>query len=188
MLSVGFNFLCLKLTLYYSCFYYCGFLFSKIYPLVKDKRLYRKAETAVVFICAIVYLYMIINFDLWSAGDTIGGIIVRLVSSFSGCVLTFKIVNQLAASGPQNAFIKQLDIIGRQSLGFFVIQHWFLQSIAVEKTAFLSLYGFLTFVLIFVIALLGCKFVIYILRTNKILSFLFLGEYKKRKNNPGENL
>lgn len=182
----GLAFLNIKLTLYYMPFYYMGYYFSKVYPVLVEKKIYPLAESIAVFLCMSLYVILLVCFNTAVAGDSITEIFLRIVCSVTGCTTTVFVAagfyNQIITNKITDK-IKQLIVsAGKKSLGLYLVHYYFLNTINLEiATLFYSVTGFVTSFINFALTILFSVVAVYIITSNKISSFLLLGATKTGK-------
>ena len=83
---LGMSFFAIKLTLYYMPFYYAGFLYGQFDDKIMESDNGKRIIDCVVAICFVLWLFVILRVSLYEMSDGGLGIILRAITSLSGCV------------------------------------------------------------------------------------------------------
>jgi fucose 4-O-acetylase-like acetyltransferase len=75
----------IKYILYYAVFYGFGWLVRKTESFWKQ--IWAKCDKVINFICLVVFLAIVFNYDLYRCGDDIISIILRFIAGFAGNVI-----------------------------------------------------------------------------------------------------
>ncbi len=94
-LIMGLSFLGIKLTLYYMPFYFAGYLFGKIQPMLKDARWGETAKEIAVAVCLAVWMMLMNRYNFYAIGDSGMGSIIRAAASLAGCIAVCGLVAKL---------------------------------------------------------------------------------------------
>lgn len=179
-LKCGLGFLGAKLSLYYLPFFFVGYLYSRIYPLIRERRWFCTAKDITVFICLVVYIITIVFFNTYLAQETVTDIFVRMICSLSGCVLLLSVVNQLyerTKNTRVNPLNNLLALAGRYSLELYVVHFFFCIMIKLPQgTHFTSLLCFGTCLSNYILMAVASCIVIYVLHSNRYSRFLLFGK------------
>ena len=85
-LVAGLSFFAIKLTLYYMPFYFAGYLYGQYREKIFEKEWGKTAVDVVVAICLAVWLLIMTRYHLYALPDSGMAIILRAVSSITGCI------------------------------------------------------------------------------------------------------
>ena len=85
-LVAGLSFFAIKLTLYYMPFYFAGYLYGQYRDRILGTKWGKTAVDVVVAICLAVWLLIMTRYHLYALPDSGMAIILRAVSSTTGCV------------------------------------------------------------------------------------------------------
>ena len=89
---VGFSFLGIKLTCYYLPFFLLGCIFPYLIASLNGTSGYRLIERVMVCASAMIFLFLVISRNFYTAVDTIKNVLERVVCSLCGCgVLVYTI-------------------------------------------------------------------------------------------------
>lgn len=85
-MTAGMNFLGIKLTLYYLPFYLLGYLYGKLGDNLESMKMGNTIKTIAVAISTVVWVYFMYNFNLFNLPDSGSSIVLRIISSITGCI------------------------------------------------------------------------------------------------------
>ena len=85
-LVAGLSFFAIRLTLYYMPFYFAGYIYGQNRDKIFAKKWGKTAVDVVVAICLAVWLLIMTRYHLYALPDSGLSIIIRVVSSITGCV------------------------------------------------------------------------------------------------------
>lgn len=83
---IGLDFFATKLTLYYTPFYFIGYLYGQLEPFTAINRHYNVIRTLIVAASFIIWISLINRIDFYSGSEYTGFIILRFFTSLIGCV------------------------------------------------------------------------------------------------------
>lgn len=128
--AVDMSFLCIKLTLYYLPFFGLGFLTSVFQKSFLKEKWVDKASKTCVVICTAVFVFLLSQFDIVSAGESLNEIIQRITCSIAGCVLFVCCSRKIYSGCSQSKFLVSLrtsiTAAGQRSLELYLLQYLFL--------------------------------------------------------------
>lgn len=178
-IKLGFNFIGIKYVMYYSLFFYLGYIWhflqsTKIVNIINKKRL---DIMAAVF--SLIYFVIIINFNLFLASDTnIAQVSLRLLCSILGCYMIIYFVFNCKLI---SKFANFLSYIGNLTLEIYYIHllwmKYFCQAKDYTVHVFRYLYVALCFVFVFAVTI-G---VILLIRKSNTLNFIIFGKCNKKE-------
>ena len=85
-LIAGLSFFAIKLTLYYMPFYFAGYLYGQHRDKLLDTKWGKTAVDGIIAVCFAGWLFIIMRYRLYSLADSGMGMILRAVSSLTGCI------------------------------------------------------------------------------------------------------
>ena len=114
----GLEFFGIKYVLYYIPFFILGYLFGQCSEMAPKTKALDIATYAVTAFSAIVWIAMICRFDFYSAGDGLGSMVIRMLTSVLGCI----VVAFLASLHREGGIVTgALAWVGRHSLEIYLI-------------------------------------------------------------------
>ena len=160
------SFLGMKYVLYYSLYYYVGWLMKCINPSIPNGI----KEIALCFF-VVLFFYIVLNYDLYHCEDNVFSIGLRIIAAFSGNYLLFSVVAY------SEAILTRLrsNIFGRYTLEIYATHIHFCSLIDEKKSTLFSIEGFENFIISLVFTLLFTGIVIVLLKSNCYTNFLMYG-------------
>lgn len=178
-LLFGLNFLCIKLTLYYIPFFLIGYIIKYVFKNKQKSSFFNKILEKIFFPSLVLYILLIINFNLYLNNDTLLDIFIRMIISLIGSFLIFMILNCI--SNKQYLLLKGLSYAGYYSLELYLVHYFFIRIIKVhELPILLSIDGLIICLVNIIITLILSTLIIYIISINRWSNFILFG--KKNKN------
>jgi hypothetical protein len=108
------QFLGIKYILYYMIFYGLGWLLKQTKSLWMF--ILPELKNSLIFICFILFLAIVFNYDLYRCEDNLISIILRFIAGLTGNVIVFWFANKY-----QNLFLQvHLEKIGQYTLEIYV--------------------------------------------------------------------
>lgn len=171
----GVSFLGIKYTLYYSCFYYVGYLYTQIQQRLNRDR-FENLKDIFIFFSILIYSLILIKQNLYAESEGIRSIVIRFIASFLGCAIVFYTV-----SSRINMFRGKLGKIflyaGRYSLELYLVHTLFLSGIPINlRVDIYSSQAYLICGLKFITTIVCSFLFISIIHTNKWSRFVFFGK------------
>lgn len=83
---MGWNFLCIKLTLYYMSFYWLGYIYGKYRDVLVTYKHGETIKLVAIAVCFVIWLYFISNIYLFNLPDNGISVIIRVICSLTGCI------------------------------------------------------------------------------------------------------
>lgn len=175
-MEAGMNFLGIKLTLYYLPFFYLGYLYTIIEKEFYEKSWFKDAKHAAILLAIVIYVFIILRINLYSAEDTLTNIIIRITASISGCAVVFYTISQVFMHLNEN--IRKLIITaGRYSLELYIVHLLFTSIIDVTPMPeFLSVDGFVLCSINYILLILFSTITISIISANKWSNLFCFGK------------
>lgn len=96
--TFGLSFLGIKLTLYYMPFYFLEYLYGEFQSRLSEFKFINKKTESIIAISFVVWICIIVRFNLYDISDSVKGILIRAVASLSGCVAIFGVLKNVLAS------------------------------------------------------------------------------------------
>lgn len=116
-LLTGYDFFCLKLTLYYMPFYFLGYMFGQLQDMIN----YNKIKNIIVVVSLTVWTYFILRYNFYNTGTAIPDILMRFTVSLCGCIAIIDLISKLSASGIGKLFQWGGDVFTRNIFGTWPI-------------------------------------------------------------------
>lgn len=184
-LSAGMNFLGVKLTLYYLPFYWIGYLYGKFGDILESAKLGNSIKTAVVAASSFIWIYFMFNVNLFSLPDSGISIILRILSSLTGCITVCGLCRGLfcfVGNAENQRVIKWgggFQWSGIHSLEIYLGQYLMLNIIRLEETPlFSSVTGLALSLANFILTMALLVVVIILTNQNKYLRLFLYGKTK----------
>jgi len=167
----GVKFLGIKYILYYSVFYGLGYFLRLINIDTNDY--IRKHESLLVFVCAIIFILIVVNFDLYHIDDNFVGIILRIIAGISGCYFLYNIVKRY-----QTYLIKlNAPKIGRYTFEIYVTHVHVVGLLNINKLFSLNtIPGLLTFCVAFLFTMVITIVLIAIIKSIPVINQMLFGK------------
>ena len=173
MLCVGTTFLGAKYVVYYSVFFWVGWLWR--YGNFKANAISNfmiKHMDYLYAVAAIIYVIIIAKINLFETADTLFGMIPRLVASMFGVFLT---VCTVYRNYKPNLTVNSVADLGRHSLEMYYIHCLFVSSLPTTLYSLASVEGIITVMLYSVLVLMASWGLMGLIRTSTPLSKLLFG-------------
>lgn len=98
-LLTGYDFLCLKLTLYYMPFYFLGYIFGQLQDIIHSNKFMIKIQDTIVIASLIVWTYFILRYNFYNSETAITDILMRFTVSLCGCIAIMGLMSKISVSG-----------------------------------------------------------------------------------------
>ena len=151
--KVGFNFLGAKYIVYYSVFYYFGYIYKELFENKILKNLSAKKQFVIewtifgvstviflIIICVFKNIYTFDDFNIKEAS-------IRLIGSFAGMLLSYLFAKLIVSK------VKMKFTLGKLSLEFYFIHILLIRMIKIPITSSVELTIFLSFLIITLLTL-----------------------------------
>lgn len=119
-LLTGYDFFCLKLTLYYIPFYFLGYIFGQLQDIIHSNKFMIKLQDIIVVASLTVWTYFILRYNFYNSETAITDILMRFTVSLCGCIaimgLMAKILYQSSANYFAGGHIFSGDIFGTRPI------------------------------------------------------------------------
>lgn len=173
---LGLSFFAIKLTLYYMPFYYAGFIYGQFDDRIKEFDTGKKIIDSVVAICFVVWLFIILRFSLYEMSDGDLAIILRVATSFAGCIAVCGLCKGIFSSKIGGG---ALAWVGEHSLEVYLTHYLLLSLIKLDKAPILYSLAGLGIVLVnYVTTITLTVMTIVMMNPNAVLSFVLTGKKK----------
>ena len=165
------NILGIKLILYYSVFYECGYLLKWTEKIWKSK--WYKYKNVVVFFSLALFLTIVYNYDLYHCDDNILSIALRMVAGFTGNIVLYNTIDKF-----KNIINKiELDQIGKYTLEIYTTHMYVNNLLRVSsKSIFWSTTGFFDFITSMIFTCIFTGIIILVFKSVPIANFLMFGK------------
>lgn len=165
-LVVGLSFLGIKLTVYYMPFYALGVLYGKLQKC-SLKKIAARITDVIVLVSCVVYFALIVRFDLFSMGESILEIGIRVLGSLTGCVALCGLLGKAVA---QCKKMWGLNWVGTHSLELYLVHNLLLCTAKpMEKPLASSLEGIGLCALNYLITVVLSVLFVWMLHQNRLL-------------------
>lgn len=173
-LTVGINFLAIKLATYYYPFYLFGWIVAEVMKHDWSEDI-RNVFGAFVCIAFIAYMILIAKYDMPALPDKM--IVIRVLTSILGCVVLFQTVFSWKINS--NSIVMKLFSFGGQySLEMYVVHYVMMRFLSPSNTPITAINGFLEFFGYYVVVLAITALLIEVINTNKTSRFILFGKTK----------
>lgn len=170
-LKVGMSFLGIKLIIYYSIFYYMGYLF-KCYQEKMLSFFWIKKEL-IVFVCSSLYICGAYRFKVMDVSDTILNVAIRAVLAIVAiiaCLNYFYIIYK-------NNSCRMIETIGVNTLEIYYVHSFLLRILNIKPAEHLmSVAGITNTVILCVFVFVNCFIIVMIIKENKYLTYICFGK------------
>lgn len=168
----GLSFIGIKYILYYAIFYGFGWLVKWTEDIWKPW--WRKIANTVYFICLIVFLGIVFNFDLYHTGDGLVSIAMRAAAGFAGNGVILAVCSEY-----ENILGKlRLDKLGLYTLEIYAT-HMCVNNLMEMGNGFFTAAGFGNFVCSLILTVLFTAIIIATFKAIPAADFIFYGKRKK---------
>lgn len=99
VLLAGYDFFCLKLTLYYIPFYFLGYMFGQLQDIIHSNKFMIKLQDIIVIASLTVWTYFILRYNFYNSETAITEILMRFTVSLCGCIAIIGLMTKISASG-----------------------------------------------------------------------------------------
>lgn len=172
---MGITFLGIKYSVYYSFFYFAGFLFFHIKESNKCKSFFNINVRELMLFCLIcLYTFLITRYNVYNMQDHSIYIFIRLIISLSGCLIVFEVIDR--ASINQKKFINGLQEIGRHSLELYVVQIFVVRFLKCDMYNILTIEGFSFFLVYFMVVFFISLVIIWLLNQSMLARMFLFGK------------
>lgn len=130
----GMNFFAVKLTLYYMPFYFAGYLYGKYYDKLLSLKRFNLIYDIAVAACFAVWIYAVINFNLYNMSDTGFKIIFRAGISVAGCVAVSGLLKGIVRMKPLSKIMGGVARTGQNSMAVYLVHYLLLNLIKLQTT------------------------------------------------------
>lgn len=173
-IAFGVKFIGIKYILYYSVFYGAGWLVRVADPVWKK---WLSAKNTVLFVCLVIFLGIVYNYDLYHCGDDIRSIAFRCVSGFTGNIVILSVCECF-----KDVFRKvKLDKLGMYTLEIYAT-HMYVCDLfqADNQNSFFTTAGFCNFFVSLICTVIFTAIIILVFKSIPLANWLMYG--KKRSN------
>lgn len=183
-LKMGLSFFNIKLTLYYVPYFFLGYIFSSFYELFKNKKAFHLVQTIVVALSFIIFITISASCNIFFLDESFSGIVIRMICSLTGCISVIYFAVRFFEEFKSCLLIERIKscitVIGRESLGFYLIHYMFLNIIRLPAgTSFYSFEAFETCLVNYILTIILSAAMIYVINLNIMLKTILFGKLKK---------
>lgn len=170
------SFFAIKLTLYYMPFYIVGYLYGQYRDRIYEQKWGKTAIDVVIALCLVVWLFIMTRYHLYELPDSGMAIIIRAVSSISGCVAVCGLCKGLFANVKNTQGERLLSWCGVHSLEIYLTHYLLLCLLKMEETPLMrSISGITLTISNFVITVALTILVVMLINSNKALKLVLYG-------------
>lgn len=175
---IGFDYFCLKLTLYYMPFYYLGYLFGYYHDRIRSR--FSVGLPIITALGVLIWVVSIIKLDLFNLSDArIMDILLRAGVSLCGCIGVCGLFT--AFDGKTRAY-RFISWIGVHSLEIFLLHYYYLNLILLTaKPDLMSLKGIAVVTVNYLMTVLLSVLTAKLLSGNRYLNLVLFGKPIKKR-------
>ena len=177
--KLGFNFIGIKYVMYYSFFFYFGYIWHLLQNTKIANYMNSKKLDIIAGIFSITYFVIIINFNLYLASDTnIPQVLLRLLCSILGCYMIIYFVFNCKLT---SKFANFLSYIGSLTLEIYYIHLLWMKFFCQTKDYTVYIFRYLYVALCFAFVFFVTVGIILLIRKSGSLNFIVFGKYNKKE-------
>lgn len=169
----GISFIGIKYILYYAIFYGFGWLVK--WTEGWWKRWWIKIANVVYFICLVVFLVIIFNYDLYHTDDGLVSICIRAIAGFTGNAVILAVCRKYVEI-LGNA---KVDVIGKYTLEIYAT-HMCVNNLMEMEKSFFTAAGFENFICSLILTVIFTLIIIATFKTFPLADFIFYGKTRKK--------
>lgn len=168
-LLAGYDFVCLKLTLYYMPFYFIGYIFGLFQNMVSSNKITTKLQEIIVVVSLTVWTYFILRYNFYNSETAITEILMRFTVSLCGCIAIIGLMSKLSASGIGKIF----QWGGLYSLEIYLGHYLFLNMMPLtNQPQLISLTGLALVAINYLLTIVLTYILIMLLKNNNLLNYI----------------
>lgn len=168
-LLTGYDFFCLKLTLYYIPFYFLGYIFGQLQDIIHRNKFMIKLQDIIVIASLTVWTYFILRHNFYDSKSTITEILTRFTVSLCGCIAIIGIMTKISASSIGKFF----QWGGIYSLEIYLGHYLFLNIIPLTtQPQLISLPGLVVVTINYALTIILTYILISLIKNNSILNYI----------------
>ena len=180
-LLAGINFLGIKFSLYYMPFFLVGYIYSILEESVEG-HWFIVSKEVIPFLSALVYFYLLVHFNVSQLVDDIYGICIRMIASFSGCIMVFGWGANFLNKTKNNRIHQKMVWIGTHTLEIYILHSLLLTPFKpVDLTYNASLWCVLFVFINFLFTIITTCFVVGVIDQNPISKTLLFAKRNRSK-------
>ena len=151
-----------------------GYLFGKIKGSLEQKAAYASWKDMITAICLVIWLTVLAHVDLYTIADNLMGIMIRGLSSLSGCVAVCGLVSAFSTKHTGGRYIVW---VGQHSLEVYLLHYLLLNQVKlVERPEFNTAMGMGIAAVNYVLTLVLCSLLIELLNRNRVIKRVAFGK------------
>lgn len=168
-LLAGYDFFCLKLTLYYIPFYFLGYMFGQLQDIIHSNKFMIKLQDIIVIASLTVWTYFILRYNFYNSETAITEILMRFTVSLCGCIAIIGLMTKISASGIGKLFQQE----GIYSLEIYLGHYLFLNIIPLTtQPQLMSLPGLAVVTINYALTIILTYILISLIKNNSILNYI----------------
>ena len=170
----GLNFLGIKYILYYAVFYGFGWLARATEGIWRQ---WMKGKNVLLFICLVIFLAIVYNFDLYHTGDDVKSILLRCIAGFTGNAVILA-----TCEWYKDALERiKLDWLGMYTLETYTT-HMYVNNLFQESNGniFFTASGFGNFIVSLICTVVFTAVIIAVFKSIPAANYLMYGKREKK--------
>lgn len=179
----GTTFLGAKYNLYYSVFFWGGWLFRTISKekIIDIKTgILAKFERVIFAVIFVIYSLIILKVNLMQTEDTLWGIVPRFIGSVFGVYILFYIVINYSEMWTESFITKSIKLIGQWSLEIYFVHMLLVTNLIKINEVAISVDGIITICVNTIFVMATSIGIIYLVKKSSILDLVVFGNIPKR--------
>lgn len=190
--KVGYKFMGIHLTLYYTPFYFAGIVFGRFQNELESTALWNKSKNCLYFIMLITWVFLICRVNFYFAPDNGTFIVFRACASLAGCVsvvafcrTSYTTVFAVTEESEQKSNMHQLsqrlveitEWIGTRTLEIYLIHSFVLDLVTSDpQYSYYSFVGKISIVVTFLATVFASSLFCTLLKGNCFTNTLLFGK------------
>lgn len=177
-LLLRFSFFAIKLTLYYMPFYFVGYLYGQYREKILKVKWGKQMIDVVIAVCFVVWLSIMARYYIYALPDSIMAIVLRIISSMTGCIAVCGLCKGLFSNVPQNQFFGGILLrwCGVHSLEIYLTHYLLLNQLKLDYVPLMgSMTGAGLILLNYAVTVLLIILIIGVVSTSRILRMMLFG-------------
>ena len=181
-IAMGTSFLGSKFVLYYSLFFWMGFVWKTVSGIIVDRNEQVKLQieglqNIIVVMAFIAYFVLISRFNIAESGDRLHEIVIRFTASVCGIILVIKTV--YSVYNENNQCSKFFAYLGNYTLEIYYIHYLFIPFFTNIAYPISTPMGMMSIVFLYFVVLALCAIGIMVTKSSSQLSLLLFGRSRK---------
>lgn len=165
------NFMGIKYVLYYAIFYGFGWLIKEMGDW--GKKYWERYKEYILFVCLLIFLIIVYNYDLYHCGDDLISIVLRCIAGFTGNAVIIYTLGKY-----ENMISKtKLNTIGEYTLEIYVT-HMYVNGLFMKSSqnSFFTATGFANFIVSLIVTIIFTIIIIAVFKSIPAANYLMYGK------------